>query len=49
MGKSLQIIAKLIREGYIKSQVTSVLPLAVAKKAQEVSEFYKGEDCVVSR
>ncbi len=37
-GKELAKIAELIDEGYIKPQVTSVLPLTEAKKAQEMSE-----------
>jgi NADPH:quinone reductase-like Zn-dependent oxidoreductase len=48
-GKELADIAELIDEGYIKPQVTLVLPLAQAKKAQELSESQHTKGKIVLR
>lgn len=48
-GEELASIAELIDEGYIKPQVTSVFPLAEAKKAQEMSESRHTKGKIVLR
>ena len=48
-GKELAKIAELIDKGYVKPQVTSVLPLAEAKKAQEMSETRHTKGKIVLR
>ena len=48
-GKELANVAELIEEGHIKPQVTSVLPLVEAKKAQELSESQHTKGKIVLR
>ncbi len=48
-GKELGRIAELIDQGYVKPRVTTVLPLAEAGKAQEMSESRHARGKIVLR